>query len=164
MYDPATIKAELSVQLRGTPDDIASRTAFHDFVVNVQQFWVYLAMLRGQPYVSIIHTPGVYYSIASATSAYQGKVLAFIRDHKAPKEPTPICLPTSKLWEWLDKFNDFYAVEANKGTLWTLVAGNRAPAELKVPNLVAIPNVLANLLCTQGLAAWFHPMWDSTLR
>ena len=49
-------------------------------------------------------------------------------------------------------FSEFYAVEANKGTLWTLSAGDGAPVELKVPNLVAIPNVLANLLCTQGLA------------
>jgi hypothetical protein len=58
MYDPATIKAELSVQLRGTPGDLANRTAFHDFVVNVQQFWVYLAMLGGQTHISMIHTPG----------------------------------------------------------------------------------------------------------
>jgi hypothetical protein len=108
----------------------------------------------------MIHTAGVYYSIASATSAYQGKVLAFIGDLRATKEPTSICLLTLKLWEWhmsnavtnFDKFNDFYAVEANKGTLWTPVASDRAPAKFKVPNLVAIPNVLVDLLCTQGLA------------
>ena len=94
-----TIEAELSVQLRGTPGDLANWMAFRDFVVNVQQFWMYLAMLGGQTHVSMIHTPGVYYSIASATSTYQGKVLAFIGDRRATKEPTPICLPTSKAWE-----------------------------------------------------------------
>ena len=51
-----------------------------------------------------------------------------------------------------DKFSEFYDVEANKGTLWTPAAGDGAPAELKVPNLVAIPNVLIDLLCTQGSA------------
>ena len=59
MYDLATIKAELSMQLKGTPGDLANWTAFHDFVVNVQQFQVYLAMLGGQTHVFMIHTPGV---------------------------------------------------------------------------------------------------------
>ena len=40
MYDPATIEAELSVQLRGFPGDLANWLAFHNFVVNVQQFRV----------------------------------------------------------------------------------------------------------------------------
>ena len=109
-------------------------------------------MLGGETHVSMIHTPGVYCSIASSTSPYQGKVLAFIGNCRATKEPTPVCLPASKSWEWhmgnaitdFDKFNEFYAVEANKCTLLT--------AKLKVPNLVAIPNVLVDLLSTQGLA------------
>jgi hypothetical protein len=169
MYDPATIEAELSVQLRGTPGNLANQTAFRDFVVNIQQFRVYLAMLGGQTHVSMIHTPGMYYSIASATSTYQGKVLAFIGDRRATKEPTPTCLPTSKAWEWhtgnavmdFDKFSEFYDVEANKGTLWTPAAGDGAPAELKVPNLVAILNVLVNLLRTQGAAAKPYDVWAS---
>ena len=93
MYDPATIQAELDLQLRGTPGDLANRTSFREFVVNVQEFRVYLAMLGNQTHVSMIHTPGVYYSLASATSTYQGKVLAYIGDRRATKEPTPICLP-----------------------------------------------------------------------
>ena len=67
---------------------------------------------------------------------------------------------TSKAWEWhtgnavtdFDKFSEFYDVEANKGTLWMPAAGDGAPAKLKVPNLVAIPNVLVDLLRTQGMA------------
>jgi hypothetical protein len=68
MYDPASIQAELAVQLRGpgTPGDLANRTSFREFVVNVQEFRVYLAMLGNQTHVSMIHTPGVYYSLASA--------------------------------------------------------------------------------------------------
>ena len=97
----------------------------------------------------------MYYSIASATSTYQGKELASIGDRRATEEPTSICLPTSKSWEWLtgdavDKFSKFYNVEANKGTLWTPAAGDGAPAKLKVPNQVAIPNVLVDSLRMQG--------------
>jgi hypothetical protein len=117
-------------------------------------------MLGGQPYVSIIHTPEVYYSIASSTSTYQGKVLAFIGDRRATKEPTPVCLPATKMWEWhtghtntdFTKLEEFYSVEANKGKLWTPGAGDGAAAEAKVPNLLAIPNALVDLLRTQGPA------------
>jgi hypothetical protein len=80
MYDPATIQAELAIQLRGTPGDPANWMSFREFVVNVQEFRVYLAMLGSQTHVSMIHTPGVYYSLASDTSTYQGKVPAFIGD------------------------------------------------------------------------------------
>jgi len=156
----ASIQAKLAVQLRGTPGDLANRTAFREFVVNVQEFRVYLAMLGTQTHVSMIHTPGVYYSLASTTSTYQGKVLAFIGDQRATKEPTPICLPTTKTWEWhagaavtdFNKFSEFREVEANKGNLWTPTAGDGVPAELRVPNLLAIPNMLVDLLRNQGSA------------
>ena len=166
MYDPASIQAELAVQLRGlgTPGDLATWTSFREFVVNVQEFRVYLAMLGNQTHVSMIHTPGVYYSLASATSTYQGKVLAFIWDRRATKEPTPICLPTTKTWEWhagdaiteFEKFREFHDVEANKGNLWTPTAGDGVPAELRVPNLLAIPNMLVDLLRNQGSAITPH--------
>jgi len=160
MYDPATIHAKLAVQLRGTPGDLANRTSFRKFVVNVQELRVYLAMLGNQTHVSMIHPPAVYYCLVSATSTYQGKVLAFIGDQRATKEPTPICLPTTKTWDWhtgnavmdIDKFIEFHGIEANKGNLWTPTVGDGPPTELKVPNLVAILNMLVDLFCNQGLA------------
>jgi hypothetical protein len=171
MYDRASIQAELAVQLRGpgTPGYLANRTSFREFVVNVQEFRVYLAMLGNQTHVSMIHTTGVYYSLASATSTYQGKVLAFIGDRRATKEPTPICLPTTKTWEWhasdaitdFEKFREFHDVEANKGNLWTPTAGDGVPAELRVPNLLAIPNMLVDLLRNQGLAITPHDVLAS---
>jgi hypothetical protein len=51
-----------------------------------------------------------------------------------------------------DKFIEFHNVEANKGNLWTPPVGDGAPAKLKVPNLLAIPNMLVNLLRNQGFA------------
>jgi len=169
MYDPASIQAELAVQLRGTPGDLANRTSFRKFVVNVQEFRVYLAMLGTQTHVSMIHTPGVYYSLVSATRTYQGKVLAFIGDRRATKEPTPICLPATKTWEWhacdavtdFEKICEFHDVEANKGNLWTPTAGDGVPAELRVPNLLAIPNMLVDLLRNQGLAITPHDILAS---
>jgi len=100
MYDAVTLEAELAVQRGVTPGEATSRQAFKDFVVNVQQFRGYLAMLGGKHVVTMLHTPGAYYSISSATQAYQGRVLAFIGDRRLTKEPTPVCLPTTKTWEW----------------------------------------------------------------
>ncbi len=47
MYDPATVDAELFVKSLVDPLNSIKRTAFQDFVVNFQQFRVYLAMLGG---------------------------------------------------------------------------------------------------------------------
>jgi hypothetical protein len=164
MYNPATINTKSSMQSRVNPGNVASWVAFQDFAMSVQQFCIYLAMLGGQLFVLMIHTPGVYYSIASTTSAFQGKVLAFIGDRRATREPTPVCLPMTKLWDWhtgnaytdLAKLNKHYAEEVNKGILWTPGAGNGALATIKVPNLLAIPNALVDLLRMQGLAITPH--------
>jgi hypothetical protein len=78
MYDTATIEAKQAIQRGINPTDATSRTLFQDFAVDVQHFCVYLAMLGGQPHVTMVHTLGVYYFINPAMSAYQGRVLAFI--------------------------------------------------------------------------------------
>ena len=100
MYNLATIEAELAMQHGINPTNATSHSSFRDFAVNVQHFCIYLAMLGGQPHVTMIHTPEAYYSINPAMSAYQGRVLAFIRDQRATKEPNPVCMPTTKTWEW----------------------------------------------------------------
>jgi hypothetical protein len=50
------------------------------------------------------------------------------------------------------KLEEFYAREENKSTLWTPGANIGTPAVVHVPNLLAIPNALVNLLHTQGAA------------
>jgi hypothetical protein len=152
MYNAEMIRAELGVQRGVNPGDAASRAAFRDFIVNVQHLRVYLAMLGGQAHVTMIHTPGVYYSISPSTSAYQGKVLAFIGDCRATKEPTPVCLPMTKSWEWhtgyavtdFARLAEYYERSKNKGTLWTPGATDGATAAIQVPN--PIPNALVDLL------------------
>ena len=67
-------------------------------MINVQEIKVYLAVFAAQSTATMVHTPGAYYSTNQGTAAYQGRVLAFIGDCRATKEPTPICLPTIKTW------------------------------------------------------------------
>ena len=164
MYDAVTLEAELAVQRGVTPGEATSRQAFKDFVVNVQQFRGYLAMLGGKHVVTMLHTPGAYYSISSATRAYQGRVLAFIGDRRLTKEPTPVCLPTTKTWEWhtgtavvdFSKLDAFYANDATGGTLWTPNTSDGTPEEIAVPYLLSIPAVIVNLLREQGHALTPH--------
>jgi hypothetical protein len=169
MYDPASIQAKLTMQLRGAPGDLANRTSFREFVVNVQEFRVYLAMLGNQTHVSMIHTPGMCYSLASATSTYQGKVLAFIGDRRATKEPTPICLPTTKTWEWHagDAVTDFE--NSVSSTMWRqtraifgwLQLGTGYPLYSGSQILLVIPNMLVDLLRNQGSAITPHEVLAS---
>jgi hypothetical protein len=147
-YDPTVINTKLSVQLTVDQVDTTTRAAFQDFVVNVQQFWMYLPMLGGQSYVMMIHTPGIYYSIKALASVYQAKNVAFIGKRQATKVPTPLCLPTKKSWEWhmgtavndFDKFDKYHANVANQGTLWRPGATKGTPEAILIPNLLAICN------------------------
>ncbi len=121
-------------------------------------------MLGGQLHVKMIHTLGIYYSIKSSTSTYQGKMTAFIGNHRVTKEPTPVCLPTTKAWEWhtgnaigdFSKAEEHYTLEANKGTVWMPEANEGPPSAMTVPNLLAIPNALVDLLPTPGPAITQH--------
>jgi hypothetical protein len=54
------------------------------------------------------------------------------------------------------KVKVYYAVEANKGTLWMPGANDDPPSAVPVPNLLAIPNALVNLLHTPGPAITPH--------
>jgi hypothetical protein len=97
-------------------------------------------------------------------SAYQGRVLAFIRDQRATKDPNPVCMPTTKTWEWFygnvvtnfAAFKDDFAIKASCGTLWTPVVGENTSGAFQVQHLLAIPNVLVDLLRTQRTAFMPH--------
>jgi hypothetical protein len=53
-------------------------------------------------------------------------------------------------------FEDHFAVEASLNTLWMPVVGEDTSGAIQVPHLLAIPNVLVDLLCTQGSAITPH--------
>jgi hypothetical protein len=72
--------------------------------------------------------------------AYQGKVMAFVGDRCATKEPNLVRLPTAKSWEWhtgnvinnYDRFEAYYSNAAHQGTLWISGAHNGNPMAVPV--------------------------------
>jgi hypothetical protein len=160
MYGAEIIAAELKLQsnIGGNP---AKRAAFRNFSVNYTQLQMYLAMAGAQVMVTMIHTPGAYYSIKSATNGYQGWVLAFIRDRRATKEPTLICLPMDKKWQWFmgkviiddTKFLEYHGNQANLGTLWKPTTNEGMAVDVEVPHLLVIPNILIAIIRNQGTGA-----------
>jgi hypothetical protein len=87
MYSPATIDSEHLVQRAVTLGDALSRAGFRNLMANVQQLCIYLGMLGGKLHVTMIHTPGIYYSIKLSMRTYQGKIIAFIGDRRVTKNP-----------------------------------------------------------------------------
>jgi hypothetical protein len=99
MFDPAMLEAELKLQ-RDIQGNGTNQTAFKEFAINYTQLWVYIAMIGDNKTITMIHTLGAFYSLKTATNSYQRKVLVFIRDRRGTKDPTPICLPQTKAWQW----------------------------------------------------------------
>jgi hypothetical protein len=91
------LEAELKLQwdIQG---NAMKQTAFKEFAINYTPLWVYIAMIGDQKTITMIHLLEAFYSLKTATYSYQSKVLAFIRDWRGTKEPTPICLPQTKAW------------------------------------------------------------------
>ncbi len=75
-----------------------------------------------------------------------------------------MCMPTTKTWKWFSgnvvtnfaAFGDHYAAKASRGTLWTPVTGEDTSGAIQVPHLLPIPNILVDLLRTQGTAITPH--------
>jgi hypothetical protein len=116
-------------------------------------------MVGKQKNVTMIHTLGTFYSIRTATNAYQGKVMGFIGDRRATKEPTPVCLPQVKAWQWYsgqvnmdkDDMVEFFKNEDNKLRWWT--PSSQMTSETKVPYLLALSNAMVKILRESGGAS-----------
>jgi hypothetical protein len=50
-------------------------------------------------------------------------------------------------------FLEYHDNQSNLGTLWKPTANDRMAVDVKIPNLLAIPNVLVDVLRNQGMAA-----------
>jgi hypothetical protein len=120
---------------------------------------IYLAMVGEQKTVTMIHKLGTFYAIRASTNAYQGKVLGFVGDQRATEEPTPICLPQVKAWQWytghvnMDKedFTTFFNDEANKNKWWS--PSLAMTSEVRAPFLLALPNAMVEILWESGGAS-----------
>jgi hypothetical protein len=155
-YDVPVVAAELALQ-RDIGSNTTKQAVFKDFATNYTQLRVYLAMVGTQKTVTMIHTVGTFYSLRAATNAYQGKVLGFVGDRRATKEPTPVCLPQVKAWQWYagqvnvakDNFVEFFENEDNKNKWWTL--SSQLTSDTKVPFLLTLPNAMVEILRETGL-------------
>ena len=172
-YELSVVSSELALQ-RDIQGNTTKQTAFREFATNYTQLRVYIAMVGEQKHVTMIHTLGTFYSIRTATNAYQGKVMGFIGDRKATKEPTPVCLPQVKAWQWysgqvnVDKedFAEFFENEDNKNKWWT--PSSQVTSETKAPFLLALPNAMVEILREAGGASTpadvYAAMEEVTLR
>jgi hypothetical protein len=67
----------------------------------------------------------------------------------------------NKTWQWFTgkaiiddtKFLEYHGNQTNLETLWKPTANDGMAVNVKVPNLLAIPNVLVDVLRNQGTAA-----------
>jgi hypothetical protein len=154
-YDITVVTMEQSHQ-RDIHENTTKQTAFKEFATNYTQMRIYLAMLGKQKTVTMIHMLGTFYSIRASMNAYQGKVLGFVGDRRATKEPTPICLPQVKAWQWyagqvnMDKedFTTFFDDEANKNKWWW--PSSTMTHEGRAPFLLALPNEMVEILRESG--------------
>ena len=154
-YKIPVMASKLALQ-RDIQGNTTKQTAFRDFATNYTQLRVYLAMVGEQKNVTMIHTLGTFYSIRTATNTYQGKVLGFIGDRRATKEPTPVCLPQVKAWQWYsgqvntdkDNFVTFFEDGDNKNKWWT--PASQMTSETKAPYLLALPNAMVEILRETG--------------
>ncbi len=95
----------------------------------------------------MIHTLGALYSLKTATNSFQGKVLVFIRDWRATKEPTPICLLQTKAWQWYtgqamdnaEALVNHCSDPDTRGTWWRPTGDTST--KMKGPYLLSTPDV-----------------------
>jgi hypothetical protein len=166
MFDPAILGAELKLQwdIQG---NVTKQNDFKEFAINYTQLWVYIEMLGDQKTITMIHTLRAFYSLNMATNSYQGKVLIFIGDWQATKEPTPSCLPQTKTWKWYtgqamdnaEALVNHFGDPNTRGTWWRPTEG--ATTKMKVPYLHFIPNALVELLRNQGTQATPADVWTT---
>ena len=154
-YKVAMVDSELSLQW-DVQGNMMKQAASWDFATNFAQMRMYLAMVGEQKMVTMIHTIKEFYSIRTSTNAYQGKVLGFIGDRRATKEPIPVCLPQQNVWQWFsgqahnnkEEFVEFYDKEEKKNK-W-LNPGTGSISKMKAPYLLAIPNMVVEIIWDVG--------------
>jgi len=102
-------------------------------------------------------------AISTATGHLQGRIIGFVRDRTAAREPpTPILLPQRKTWELVKETVNTDGPSLLKycadnptriGTLWKGEGGDEnAQEELQAPRLIAIPLWLLDRIRQEGRA------------
>ncbi len=132
---------------------------------SIQDFKAYLFVKQGSGFITVMHSPLKFAAISAATQHLQGRIIGFVGDRTATREPTPILLP-QLAWQWVKElvFTDgnalikHYEDDASRiGTLWKGEGANAAlRVEIQVPRLIAIPLWLLDRIKKKGQALMLH--------
>jgi len=94
---------------------------------SLQEFKAYMFVKQGSCFATVMHSPMKFPAISAATGHLQGRIIGFVGDRTATREPTPILLPQRKTWEWVKETVNtdgpallkYYADDPTRiGTLW----------------------------------------------
>ena len=155
-----SIKQDLDWQ-RAVGGDAGKITQWKEVMGNIQDFKAYLFIKQGSCFATVLHSPMKFAAINPATAHVQGRVIGFVGDRTATREPTTILLPANKTWQWVKEtvFADstalmkyFHDDPARAGTLWTGEGNEGAKVELHAPRLLAIPLWLLDRIRQAGKA------------
>ena len=116
---------------------------------SLQEFKAYMFIKQGSCFATVMHSPMKFAAISTATGHLQGRIIGFVRDRTATREPTPILLLQRKTWEWVKETVNTDGPSLLKycadnptriGTLWKGEGGDEnAQEELQAPRLIVIP-------------------------
>ena len=158
---PTTIPQELNWQ-RSVEGDPTKINHWKDVMGNLQEFKAYIFVRQGSCYATVMHSPMKFAAISPATAHLQGRIIGFVGDRTATREPTPILLPQLKTWQWVKEtvFTDGPALikhfgddPARTGTLWKGEGGDDdSKTELHAPRLLSIPLWLLDRIRQEGRA------------
>ena len=157
----ASMTQDLAWQ-RAMGGDTGKINQWKEIMGSLQEFKAYLFIKQGTCFVTVLHSPMKFAAINSSTAHLQGRVIGFVGDRTATREPTPILLPSNKTWQWVKEtvstderalMKHFEEDPARIGTLWK---GEGAPdtskVELHAPRLLSIPLWLLEKIRQEGRA------------
>jgi hypothetical protein len=154
-----TITQDLAWQqsVKGDPTKI---NQWKEVMGSIQDFKAYLFIRQESGFATVMHSPLKFAAISVATQHLQGRIIGFVGDRTATREPTPILLPQLKTWQWVKEsvFTDgpalikHYEDDASRvGTLWKGEGANAASkVEIQIPRLIAIPLWLLDQIKKEG--------------
>lgn len=158
---PTTIPQELNWQRR-VEGDPARINQWKDTMGSIQDFKAYLFVKPGSCFVTVVHSPMKFAAISAATMHLQGRVIGFVGDRTATREPSPILFPTIKTWQWVKEtvcadgpaLIKYYEDDPVRiGTLWPGDGGSEdEKRELHAPRLLSIPLWLLDRIRKEGRA------------
>ncbi len=150
------VEAELKWQ-RVVNGETAKNEAFTERVLGLQELKVFAFMKGGSLYIQMGHGLAKFYSIYGTVPELDGKVLMFVGDRGATRDPMPLQPPVQNTWKWItvnvatDEDALLVFAQSAGGTgLWQPGGGNHTTQDVKVPYILALPGVLVEFIHRKG--------------